>query len=109
MCGCFVLALGSVAPRFALVLMALFNDAITRAFDGSWVWPFIGWLFLPYSTLTFVLFNEWGNGVSGFDWVFVGIAVLADLGLTGSGAKAGRDRQSFRPPGGGPEIVYHPR
>ena len=39
MCGCFVLLLGAVAPRFALFLMALFNDEITRAFDGSWIMP----------------------------------------------------------------------
>ena len=55
MCGCFVLLLGAVAPRFALSLMALFNNEITRAFNGSWIVPLIGWFLLPYTTLVFVL------------------------------------------------------
>ena len=80
MCGCFVLALGAFAPRLALALMALFNDEITKAFDGSWLVPFIGWIFLPYSTLTFVLIHWYAGDVVGFAWLFVALAFIADLG-----------------------------
>lgn len=80
MCGCFVLALGAFAPRLALALMALFNDEITRAFDGSWVVPFIGWLLLPYSTLAYVLVHWYSGEVAGFGWLFVALAFVADLG-----------------------------
>ena len=55
MCGCFVLMLGAFAPRLALALMALFNNEITKAFDGSWVIPLIGWFLVPYTTLAYVL------------------------------------------------------
>ena len=79
MCGCFVLLLGAFAPRLALVLMALFNDYITRAFDGNWVVPFIGWLFLPYTTLVYVLVYWWQGEVTGFFWFFVVLAFLSDL------------------------------
>jgi hypothetical protein len=78
-CGCFVLLLGAFAPRLALVLMALFNDEITRAFDGNWVVPFIGWLFLPYTTLVYVLVHWWQGDVTGFFWFFVVLAFLSDL------------------------------
>jgi hypothetical protein len=78
-CGCFVLLLGMAFPRLALALMALFNDEITAAFDGSWLVPFIGWLLLPYSTLTFVLIHWYTGDVTGFAWLFVGLAFLADL------------------------------
>lgn len=80
MCGCFVLALGAFAPRLALALMALFNDEITRAFDGSWLVAFIGWLLLPYSTLAFVLVHWYTGDVAGFNWLFVGLAFIFDLG-----------------------------
>ena len=84
MCGCFVLMLGAVAPRLALALMALFNDEITKAFDGSWVMPLIGWFLLPYTTLTYVLISWWtAGGVSGFEWFFVVLAFFADLGSYG--------------------------
>ena len=62
MCGCFVLMLGAFAPRLALALMALFNDEITKAFDGSWVIPLIGWFLLPYTTLVYVLLSWWTDG-----------------------------------------------
>jgi hypothetical protein len=80
MCGCFVLFLGAFAPRLALVLMALFNDYITRAFDGSWLIPFIGWLLLPYTTLVYVVVFWWQGEVEGFSWFFVILAFLIDLG-----------------------------
>jgi hypothetical protein len=80
MCGCFVLALGAFAPRLALVLMALFNNEITRAFDGNWFVPLIGWFLLPYSTLAYVLVHWWTGDVAGFNWLFVALAFVMDLG-----------------------------
>jgi hypothetical protein len=80
MCGCFVLLLGAFAPRLALALMALFNDEITKAFDGSWVIPLIGWFLLPYTTLIYVLISWWQGGVEGFMWFFVILGFLTDLG-----------------------------
>ncbi len=85
MCGCFVLLLGAFAPRLALLLMALFNDEITRAFDGSWVIPLVGWFLLPFTTLAYVLIHWWTGDVDGFLWFFVVLAFLADLGSYGGG------------------------
>ena len=79
MCGCFVLMIGAFAPRLALVLMALFNNEITKAFDGSWLVPFIGWLLLPYTTLIYVLVHWWQGDVTGFNWFFVALAFLLDV------------------------------
>lgn len=79
MCGCFVLLLGAFAPRLALALMALFNDEITAAFDGSWVIPLIGWFLLPYTTLVYVLIAWSQDTVEGFMWFFVILAFLVDL------------------------------
>ena len=90
MCGCFVLLLGAFAPRLALALMALFNDEITKAFDGSWVIPLIGWFLLPYTTLAYVLLSWWTGDVSGFDWFLVALAFVLDLGsYTGGYARRG--------------------
>lgn len=80
MCGCFVLLIGSFAPRLALALMALFNDDITRAFNGSWITPLIGWFLLPYTTLAYVLIDVWRGDVTGFYWAFVALAFVLDIG-----------------------------
>jgi hypothetical protein len=80
MCGCFVLLLGSVAPRLTLALMAIFNDEISESFDGGILIPFIGWILLPYTTLAYVLLHWWSGDVAGFDWFLVGLAFIIDLG-----------------------------
>ena len=48
MCGCLVLLLGALFPRFALVLIEMFTDWNDQAFDSFWI-GFAGWLFLPFT------------------------------------------------------------
>ncbi len=96
MCGCFVLLLGAFVPRIALALMALFNNEISRAFDGRLLLAFLGWLLLPYTTLVFVLLS-WGTGdVAGIDWFFVALAFLVDLGSYGGGWRRRADVPAYR-------------
>ena len=75
---CLVLSAGFLGPRFALLLWWLFGDKVDAAFS-SWVWPLLGLLVLPWTTLAYVL--AWGplQGVSGLGWVVVAIGVMADL------------------------------
>ena len=98
MCGCFVLLLGAFAPRLALFLMALFNDEITAAFDGSWVLPLIGWFILPYTTLIYVLMYWWTGDVSGIDWAFVVFGFVLDIGsYTGGYSRRSDYAQYYHP------------
>lgn len=99
MCGCFVVLLGAFAPRVALALMALFNNEITRAFDGSWLIPFIGWLLLPYTTLSYVLLHWWLGDVTGFSWFLVALAFLLDLSSYFGGYSRRQEIQTYRPSG----------
>ena len=87
-----------VRPRVALALMALFNDEITKAFDGSWVIPLIGFFLLPYTTLTYVLISWWTDGgVTGFEWFFVAFAFFIDLGSYFGGYNRRTDYQRYSP------------
>ena len=96
MCGCLILGIGFIAPRFALILVALFtHHQISRAFDGGLLVPFLGWLLLPYSTLTYVCLHWWTGSVGGFKWLFVVFAFIADLGSYGVGYTR-RDRLTLR-------------
>lgn len=85
MCGCLVVAIGLAFPRVALVLIALLNDRIAQAFNGGLLLPFLGWLMLPYATLTYVCIHWWTGTVHGFAWFFVALAFLVDLGAYGGG------------------------
>jgi hypothetical protein len=85
--GCLAL----LTPRFAIVLVVLFSDYIGRA-NETMVWPFLGFLFMPLTTLAYAWAINSGGSVEGFRLVVVVIAVLMDLGLIG-GSAASRKRK----------------
>jgi hypothetical protein len=84
--GCLAL----MAPRFAIVLVVVFSDYIGRA-NETVVWPFLGFLFMPLTTLAYAWAINSGGSIEGFRLVVVVIAVLMDLGLMG-GSATGRKR-----------------
>jgi hypothetical protein len=49
---------------------------IDRLFQ-TWIWPLLGWLFLPWSTLMYMAVA--GGGIVGFDWIFLGLGVFGDI------------------------------
>ena len=89
---CVVGCLALIAPRVAIVLVVVFSDYIGRAYDTT-VWPLVGFLFMPLTTLAYAWAMNSHGTVTGAYLVVVVIAVLLDLGLIGgSGAGARRYR-----------------
>lgn len=79
-----------LSPRFALVLTWIFSPWVDRAF-GSAFWPILGILFLPLTTLAYViLWNTNGFGVNGWEWIVVALAVIWDVATHGGGLFARR-------------------
>ena len=78
--GCLLALLALVSPRLALFALWVFSDVLGRAFD-SWVVPVLGFFLLPWTTLAYAAFWDWGAGhrVTGFEWFFVVLAFAADL------------------------------
>ena len=75
---CLFLLFAILGPRFAIIAMWLFGNRVDLAF-GSWVWPFLGLLFAPWTTFMYLLAWSPAGGVSGGEWIFVGIGVALDL------------------------------
>ena len=86
-CACLFALLASGAPRLALILLWIFTPRVGQAFDGGFIVPLLGLVFLPLTTVIYVLVSL--NGLSTFDWILLIVGVLIDLGAYGSGA-AGR-------------------
>ncbi|HEY3593611.1 MAG TPA: hypothetical protein VGL13_07045 [Polyangiaceae bacterium] len=90
--GCFALAF----PRMAIALVWLFGgNYLSRAY-GLWIWPVLGFLFLPLTTLAFAFgLNTLGHGAEmpPLGWLLVGLAAAGDLGLMGGGHRAWRGRR----------------
>jgi hypothetical protein len=86
---CLALLLALISPRLAIVAVWLFSDILGRAFDSTLV-PVIGFLLLPWTTLAYaVMWDVGSHEVAGFEWVIVGVALLADLS-SHSGTARGR-------------------
>lgn len=85
--GCLAIAF----PRLALFLVWFFGgDYLARAYE-HFLWPLLGFFFLPLTTLTFAFaFNSLGppGSMTALGWLLVGLAVLGDIGLLGSGRKS---------------------
>jgi len=87
--GCFLALLALLSPRLVLFILAIFSDTLSRAYD-SWIVPLLGFFLLPWTTLAYAAFWDWGPGhhVTGFEWFFVVLAFLIDLGSYGFGRRA---------------------
>jgi hypothetical protein len=84
---CFFLVLVFLGPRFAFLIYWLIPAGrlqVNLAFN-TWIWPLLGLIFLPWTTLMWVI--VYGvNGIVGFDWVWIGLALVADIVTYTSGA-----------------------
>jgi hypothetical protein len=90
MCCVFTILL-FFGPRLAILIWWLVNRIyVTRAFASSWILGILGWLFLPWTTLMYIIIYP--GGVVGFDWVWMGLALLADIASYGGGGYGNRDR-----------------
>jgi purine-cytosine permease-like protein len=68
---------------------------LERAFE-HWLWPALGFLFLPLTTLAFAYGTNslaQGGAMTPLGWLLVALAVVVDLGLWGGG---GRDAYRYR-------------
>jgi hypothetical protein len=84
---CLALLLALISPRLALVVMAVFSNVLSRAFD-SWLLPLLGFFVLPWTTLVYAIMWDVGtHAVTGIEWFFVGLAFLGDLGAYGGTAR----------------------
>jgi len=89
---CLFSSLALLGPRFAILFWWLIDQArFDRAFDG-FLLPFIGWLLAPWTTMMYLA--VFPGGVRGFDWIIMGIGVLADFASWTSGGLGGRRRYS---------------
>ncbi|MDR0310905.1 MAG: hypothetical protein LBJ21_04910 [Acidobacteriota bacterium] len=80
--GCLALS----APRFAIFLVVLFSDYIGRAYQSGF-WPFLGFFFMPLTTLAYAWAINSRGSVEGLSLIIVVLAVLIDLGIIGGSAK----------------------
>jgi hypothetical protein len=90
-CGC-LFALGAACfPRLAVLFVWLFTPLVNRAFTMV-IWPILGIIFLPFTTLMYVLVYNPAIGVTGWGWFWVFLGLLLDISSYSSSAYTNRNR-----------------
>lgn len=87
---CFITSLLLAGPRAAiLVWWLLFPVRFNVAFSTI-LWPILGIIFVPWTTLMYLA--VWPNGVVGFDWFWIALGILFDIGMHAGGGYGNRSR-----------------
>ena len=81
---CLVAALMLFGPRVGILIWWLADQPRWEAAFDNFIWAFLGFFFLPWTTLVFVLVAPTGS-IVGFDWLWLGIGLLSDLSSYGGG------------------------
>jgi len=87
---CAITILLFFGPRATALVWALLDSARWQVTFENLVLPCLGFLFLPWTLLAYVLVAP--GGVDGLEWVLLVIAFLVDIGSVSGGAYGNRNR-----------------
>ena len=81
-----------MTPRVAMVLILIVTDWFSRAFDSK-LWPVLGFLFMPYTTLAYMAAQLNTGELRGWWMALFIVAIVVDAGHWGGGRHAVRRRR----------------
>jgi hypothetical protein len=80
---CLYVALGLITPRLVLALLFLFRSAWVAILQPWWL-AVLGFLFVPFTSLAYVLIHAQTGHVDGTaHWLILLIALFMDAGVWG--------------------------
>jgi hypothetical protein len=88
--GCLFLLIMMLSPRLGIIILWAFTNWVNLAFT-SWIWPLLGLIFLPWTTLLYILVAAPAGGITFWGWLFVALGLLSDL-ASHAQAYASRDQ-----------------
>ncbi len=91
--GCLTAAVTGFSRLFLLFAWIARPLAFDAAF-GSWIWPCLGFLILPFTTLMYLILltNGATPTITGIDWLWLILAVVVDLSSMAAAGAANRNK-----------------
>lgn len=78
---CWLAVLAMVGPRVTIILWWFLKPSYFSSTFTTILWPLLGFLFLPWVTLIYLLVAP--GGINGFDLIWLGVALIVDLSAYG--------------------------
>ncbi len=85
--------------RIFLVMVWIARPVQWNSTFSSFIWPCLGFVFLPFTTLMYYLLATGGGTIAGIDWLWLLLAVVLDLGSVAAAGAANRERLPAGMPG----------
>ncbi len=89
--GCLIGLIAGFFPRIALFVVWISTNLVDRAF-GPWIIPLLGLIFLPFTTLIYVLVYSPVVGIGHGRWIWVAFAFLFEIAGDFGAARSARGR-----------------
>ncbi len=91
---CLLPILAVFFPRFVMILIAVFTNWFSSAFNSA-LWPILGFLFMPYTTLAYMATMLNNNHSASGGWLaLIIVAALFDVGGQGGSARRKRRKRA---------------
>jgi hypothetical protein len=82
--GCLFALFGGLFPRLALLILWVARPALVDAAFNTFILPLLGIIFLPFTTLIYVIVYIPGVGLTGLGLFWVILALLLDISHWGA-------------------------
>jgi hypothetical protein len=93
---CMFAILVFLGPRIAGIIWWLAAPLRWQAaFNGSWLWPVLGLIFLPWTTLMWVIVAPTGQILQPISWLWIALGVLADISSYSGSAYGNRSKLGY--------------
>ena len=93
--GCLFLLITMLSPRLGIIILWVFTNWVSLAFNGAWLWPLLGLIALPWTTLFYILVAAPAGGITFWGWLFVGLGLISDLGAHAQAYASRKEAASY--------------
>src|SRR5512137_923580 len=96
--GCLTAFVASFS-RIVLLFAWFARPGLMNAAFGTFIVPCLGFLFLPFTTLMYVILIQGPGRIEGLDWLWLLLAAIMDLSSIAAAGSANRNRIPASYPG----------
>lgn len=82
--GCLLAMFAGLFPRLGLLILWIARPVLVDAAFGTFILPLLGIIFLPFTTLIYVIVYTPGVRLIGWEWFWVIFALLLDISHWGA-------------------------